>query len=244
MKYGFLKAVFVAAVVLLTAGIAAFFISGLMSGTGGGDYVAHGGGAIDGHTLTNSLEAVENALSKGIKYVELDLNMTSDGRLVAAHDWETFRTQTGVDCGEGNPPTYEVFKGARIYGRYRPLTAEMIDSLFKANADVFLVTDKTDDASLIKAAFPDICNRIVVECFSEESYEGCRARGLKAMRSFHNFMPGGVNVVGEGGMRYRYLHFVPTRLAVFPKRSFSLSEADSVFRKDSRVRFVYVDFVD
>lgn len=79
-----MKLVLAAAVVVAIAAVAAFFISGQLVKGGAQDYVAHGGGAIDGYTVTNSLEAVENALSKGVKYIELDLQQTSDGKLYNA----------------------------------------------------------------------------------------------------------------------------------------------------------------
>lgn len=236
--------VFVAAVAVVIAAVTGFFISGRIVEGGGQDYVAHGGGAIDGYTVTNSLEAVENALSKGVKYIELDLQLTSDGRLVATHDWSTFRMQTGADKVGDIPMSFNEFRRARIYERFTPLTAEMIDSLFAVHKDAFLVTDKTDDAELIVASFPAIRERIVVECFSPASYRRCSDAGLKVMRSYHNFVPDGVNVVGERGERYCYLHLLPTRFAVFPQKRISVSEADSMFNADSRIRFVYVDFIE
>ena len=47
--------------------------------------IAHAGGAIDGHTYTNSKEALINALDKGFTYIELDLYETSDSNVVCLH---------------------------------------------------------------------------------------------------------------------------------------------------------------
>lgn len=239
-----MKLVLAAAVVVAIAAVAAFFISGQLVKGGAQDYVAHGGGAIDGYTVTNSLEAVENALSKGVKYIELDLQQTSDGKLVATHDWSTFRMQTGADLVGDIPMSFDEFRRALIYERFTPLTADMIDSLFAVHKDAFLVADKMDDAELIVASFPNIRERIVVECFSTASYKRCSDAGLKVMRSFHNFIPNGVNVVGERGERYCYLHLLPTRFAVFPQKRISVADADSMFDADARIRFVYVDFIE
>ena len=60
-------------------------------------YIAHAGGAIDGIRYTNSKEAILNSISKGAKYIELDLSLTRDGKLVAVHDWHWFNELTNTD---------------------------------------------------------------------------------------------------------------------------------------------------
>jgi glycerophosphoryl diester phosphodiesterase len=52
--------------------------------------IAHAGGK--GHAPEHTLAAYANALTLGDLYVELDLNMTSDGALVAMHDTTLGRT--------------------------------------------------------------------------------------------------------------------------------------------------------
>src|SRR5690606_19320291 len=49
--------------------------------------VAHAGGAIYGFKLTNSLEALEESYENGFKLIEMDFEWTSDGKVVAIHDW-------------------------------------------------------------------------------------------------------------------------------------------------------------
>lgn len=79
------------------------------------NYIAHGGGAIDGHIATNSLEAIDNAIAHGIKYIELDLQLTADSILVAAHDWNSFAGMTGFKSPDNRPPTLEEFQKCRIW---------------------------------------------------------------------------------------------------------------------------------
>ncbi len=209
------------------------------------DYIAHGGGAIGGYAVTNSLEAVENAIAKGVRYIELDLRLTSDGKPVATHDWNTFRLQTGCDsiCSD-LPPDYETFSKSLIFGKYTPMTYQLIDSVFKVHDNLTLVTDKITDMDILNRHLPSLAGRIMVECFSQAQYDECLRRGFKPMRSFHNLYPGAVNVVADKSLRYRYLHFIPTRFALFSNGKLSTSDADSIFRSDNRVRFVYVDFID
>ena len=51
--------------------------------------IAHGGGAIYGYRLTNSLEALESAYEAGFRFIELDFERSSDGEIVLIHDWES-----------------------------------------------------------------------------------------------------------------------------------------------------------
>jgi len=59
-----------------------------------GGLIAHAGGGINGLKYTNSLEAMEQSIEHGFKMVELDLLISSDGRIVAVHDWKTFHEMT------------------------------------------------------------------------------------------------------------------------------------------------------
>ena len=49
--------------------------------------IAHGGGAVYGYRLTNSLEALNHSYDEGFRFIEVDLNETSDGRIALIHDW-------------------------------------------------------------------------------------------------------------------------------------------------------------
>lgn len=84
----------------------------------------------NGYTYTNSLEAVNYAISQGIKYIELDLCLTDDGHLVCAHDWNHFRSITNQDTIADIAMSVEEFKRAKIYGKYTPMTIDDILQLW------------------------------------------------------------------------------------------------------------------
>lgn len=207
-------------------------------------YIAHGGGAIDGFCTTNSLESVEHAIDKGVKYIELDLRLTSDGYLVAAHDWDSFNAHTCRDTLSGRVPTYDEFVTLKIHGRYTPLTYVMIDSLLRHHPDITLVTDKIEDVEALDRHLSRHKERMIVECFSPAQYDECRRLGYAPMKSYHNFTPGGLNVIKIKSARYCYQQLIPTRYAVFDNRVMTRRGADSIFSSDARVRFVYVDELD
>ena len=50
--------------------------------------ISHAGVFIDNHAYTNSIEALQNSISKGFYMIELDLRLTSDNVFVALHSWK------------------------------------------------------------------------------------------------------------------------------------------------------------
>lgn len=75
-------------------------------------FIAHAGGAVQGKTYTNSLEALNASYKKGFRLFELDIIKTSDGEFVAAHNWNLWQEQTGY---QGDiPVSLEVFNRYKI----------------------------------------------------------------------------------------------------------------------------------
>lgn len=101
--------------------------------------IAHAGGMIDGYKYTNSLEAVENAINHGVRYIEMDLAMTSDGYLVCTHSWNDFNRQTGYPDSH-IPVSYKDFQQRKLYGYLTPMTPALIDSIWNRHPDLYLVT--------------------------------------------------------------------------------------------------------
>lgn len=62
-----------------------------------GHFIAHSGGEIDGITYTNSLEALNYSYDKGFRYFELDLVEDVYGNVLAAHDWNHWKSITRCD---------------------------------------------------------------------------------------------------------------------------------------------------
>lgn len=209
------------------------------------NYIAHGGGAIDGHIATNSLEAIDNAIAHGFRYIELDLQLTADSFLVATHDWDSFREITGFKNYDNLPPTLEEFKNCRIWGKYTPVTYRMIDSIFTVHPDLILVTDKLDDAEILQKFLPGLTHRTMIECFSEKAFDKIKNTGsFSPMSSYPNIVPERLNVTALESTRYRYFRFMPSAYALFRLGTTTREEADSVFATDRRIRFYYVDIIE
>lgn len=136
--------------------------------------IAHAGGEIDGHTYTNSLEAVLLSIKNGYKFIELDLALTADSVLVAVHDWKEFNEITGFPLKKDTVPSYADFTKRMIYEKYTPLSAEMINGIFLNDTTLYLVTDKISNPQIIGQNFPHLKQRIVVEAFSYDDYTTLR----------------------------------------------------------------------
>ena len=119
--------------------------------------VAHALGEIDGKVSTNSMEAFINSYNKGFRVFETDLILTSDGFLVARHDWNQYLGLTYQNMApyesDSTPLSLKEFKSYKIYGKFAPLTFEDIAVLMHKYKDIYLVTDTkaTDKESILKA---------------------------------------------------------------------------------------------
>ena len=131
-----------------------------------GGLIAHAGGGINGLKYTNSLEAMEQSIEHGFKMIELDLLISSDGRIVAVHDWKSFHVMT--DSKAKSSITYNEFAIKKIYGEYTTLSIEQINEIIN-ESNVFLVTDKIQDLDLLSQHIMDK-DRTIVEVFNIDKY--------------------------------------------------------------------------
>ena len=213
------------------------------------DYIAHAGGSVDGFMYTNSLEAVQSAIDKGMRYIELDLALTSDNQLVACHGWTE-------DGDWDQTPTYKEFMSLKVYNRFTPIDAARIDSILRSNPQVYLVTDKISDPQIINTYFSQYNSRVWIECFSYSDYFELMNLGYNVMMSkrpptllsaikgvikHHSFKD---LYIGNYAFRYdendNWYKRLGRSYAIFGD-DISRSDANEIFEKDERVRFVYID---
>lgn len=143
-------------------------------------YIAHAGGEVNGIKSTNSKEALDQNYKKGFRLFELDIIKTSDGKLVAAHDWKMWARFTDF---EGTlPPTHSEFIKRKIYGDYHTLDMESINAWFKTHPDAILVTDKLNDPAAFANAFVDK-DRLLMELFSVMTIDEASRNGIQAVIS-------------------------------------------------------------
>jgi lipoteichoic acid synthase len=140
-------------------------------------FIAHAGGAIDGHTYTNSLEALNLNYARGYRLFELDIIKTADNIYVAAHDWQGWKNETGF-TGK-LPPTRDTFKQYKVRGRFTPLDLADINNWFIQHSDAILVTDKVNEPALFVPQFIDK-SRLMMELFSSSAVKDALALEIKS----------------------------------------------------------------
>ena len=131
-----------------------------------GSLIAHAGGGIDGLKYTNSLEAVEKSIENGFKMIELDLLVSSDGKIVAVHDWNSFHMMT--NSNKNGPIVSEEFELKIINDNYHTLNISEAIEILSEN-EVVLVTDKIENLVLLSKSIIDK-EKSIVEVFSLKKY--------------------------------------------------------------------------
>ncbi|MEZ8037033.1 glycerophosphodiester phosphodiesterase family protein [Vibrio crassostreae] len=131
-----------------------------------GGLIAHAGGGINGLKYTNSLEAMEQSIEHGFKMIELDLLISSDGRIVAVHDWNTFHVMTNSN-NTGSISSKE-FESKIIHDKYKTLNISTAIDILGEN-DVVLVTDKIKNLALLSKYIIDK-DKSIIEVFSTDKY--------------------------------------------------------------------------
>ena len=137
-------------------------------------YIAHGGGAIDGFIYVNSIEGMELAYSNGYKMFEVDLLITSDGKLIGSHDWSDWRSQTKTNIDH---PDFNTVEKTLLYGKYHAITMNYLNSFFLKHRDAILVTDKITDYTLLMNSFL-YPNRLIAEVFNEKDLKRAIDAGI------------------------------------------------------------------
>lgn len=202
-------------------------------------YIAHAGGSVYRYMYSNSLEAVRNTLAHGFDFMELDLSVTSDGELVAWHDWQFEWTEA---------PTHDEFMARKIYGLFTPINFPRMDSILTANPQLTLVTDKISDPAVIDRWLGKYKDRMWVECFSDADYFALQEKGYLVLAScvppLKTDTPA---VIRSYAFNYRHCADLSQCdgdcFALFGGE-ISRRKADSLFATDPRIRFVYVDFYE
>jgi glycerophosphoryl diester phosphodiesterase len=144
--------------------------------------IAHAMGGIEGIQYSNSLEAFDLNYSKGFRVFEVDLMLTVDGEVVAAHNG--LEKEYGLDRPVSETAASD-FKQRKYKGIYTPLDFEDLISLLDRYPDVVLVTDvKSEFEATFRAIVrevrerdPSLFNRIVPQIYEEQDYYTLKGLG-------------------------------------------------------------------
>jgi len=174
-------------------------------------FIAHAGGGIDGNSYTNSLEAMDLNYKKGFRQFELDFLKTSDGKIVAVHDWEQWRGYTNYTL-EG-VPSYKDFMNLKILDKYTPMDIAMVNDWFALHDDAVLVTDKINNPLEFSNQY-EFKNRLIMELFSWEAIKEAVHVGVRAMPSHNVVFSGSKNSNLERMLKYNIKEVALSRNAL------------------------------
>ena len=146
-------------------------------------FIAHAGGGYDGKTYTNSLEALEFNYGKGFRFFEIDFSWTSDGELVAIHDWDkSFRRRFGLPEPVA-VPTKSEFLELKSPANLTQLSLEDVLKWTSEKKDAFIVTDVKDEnlkaLKKISEAFREYRKFVVPQVYSYREYDEAVGMGYE-----------------------------------------------------------------
>lgn len=161
-------------------------------------WIAHGGG-IGTFVYCNSKEAVLDSLQRGFRYIELDLQFTTDGALVAVHDWHQLHRIVGSNTTSNTPMSKADIMTLQKSWQQTPLFAEDIRKLMREHPNMVLVTDKCQDFERLAKELP-YPERIIIEAAGCYNY-------LQALR--HGFTNVALTAWSAGDLRLARKHRIP-----------------------------------
>ncbi|MBN0047678.1 glycerophosphodiester phosphodiesterase [Streptomyces actuosus] len=167
---------------------------------------AHRGGTADG--LENTAAQFRRAVEAGYRYIETDVHVTRDGRLVAFHDATLDRVTDGAGRIADLP--WADVRQARVAGREPvPLFEELLETFPEVRWNVDLKAESTLRPFLDLLARANAWDRICVGSFSE-------ARVVRAQRLAGPRLATSYGTRGVLGLRLRSwgLPVAPRRSAV------------------------------
>lgn len=142
--------------------------------------IAHAMGTVDGRAETNSKDAFLNSARSGHQVLEVDLQLTGDGYLVARHDWDQI-SYYNLEQTFAGVMDRRTFLNTPICYYYTPLDIDGLLALMKEYPGVYIVTDSKDtDEKTVRAQFralseavgrandPSLWDRIVVQIYKEK----------------------------------------------------------------------------
>jgi glycerophosphoryl diester phosphodiesterase len=126
--------------------------------------------------MENSLSALARALDEGFRYLEIDVQATSDGVAVVCHDPTLDRTTDGAGPIAGQP--WRRVREARVAGREPvPALREVIERFPDALLNIDVKADPAVEPVLRLLTETDVWHRVALASFSPARLARLRAAG-------------------------------------------------------------------
>ncbi len=144
--------------------------------------IAHGGGTFQGFQTSNSYEAVIQSINNGFQLIELDMDLSSDQKIIMIHDWDQTASRYYGRTFE-KPISRTQFLSLKVYGSYEVLTFEKLEDILKENPSVRIVTDtKGDNVDLLRRLaerYPESVKQIVPQIYEYDQWNQVKELGYQ-----------------------------------------------------------------
>lgn len=142
--------------------------------------IAHGCGAIQGDTVTNSQEAFEQTIANGFQYIEVDMAFTTDGQIAMIHDWESSASYY-LGLGQNKAVSFAQYQQCRVMNKYTPLDMDRLAEILQQHPQVSVITDTKEDnlaiLTYIQKNYPQIVAQVIPQIYQYEEYDAVKALG-------------------------------------------------------------------
>jgi len=180
---------------------------------------AHRGGASD--VPENTLQAFQYAVDMGYRYLETDVQVTSDGVLVAFHDNDLQRT-CGIPGKISELPWSEVSK-ALVDGKAPiPLLEDLLSTFPDARVNIDCKSNAAVDALIASLRRTNSLARVCVAAFSD-----FRLRRLR--KAFGSDLCSSLGPVELGLLRFGLLRHPPGQAAQVPVKEGPITVVNKAF---------------
>jgi lipoteichoic acid synthase len=138
-------------------------------------FIAHAGGGIGKLSYTNSRDALDANYNRGHRFFEIDLNWTSDDKLVLIHDWQGAFRDLFPKAKIGVAPSLQEFLRMKMKNNLTPISFSGLVEWLDAHPGARIVTDVKDDnlraLKRIAEEHPKLLDRIIPQVYALEEYD-------------------------------------------------------------------------
>lgn len=143
-------------------------------------YISHAGGRIKNETYTNTKEALELSLDKGLNFIEVDFSKTYDNKYILLHGWSFI--PRFFPNAEKMWHNYDSFLNLdMIYGLTQMSLEDLVIWLL-SNEGVYIITDTKDDnlelLSYISRGYKSILPRVIPQVYKADDYDIVKDMGF------------------------------------------------------------------
>ena len=144
--------------------------------------IAHGGGAYKGYDTTNSVDALNQSIRSGYQYIELDMELSADGKIIMLHDWDRTAYHYFGTSFERKIYLSEFLK-LKVHGELEVLTFDKLVPILNANPQVRIITDTKGDnlklLEIIQEQYPAVLDRIIPQIYDYDQWQPVYSLGYQ-----------------------------------------------------------------